>query len=77
MDAAVSEREHTAALSVVEVEGGSGGEATVSRDGVPGTWGSWASSFWTLGSYLKNGNNSTFYLFVCLLYIYINRKIIK
>lgn len=53
MDATVSERENTAVLSVVEVEGGSGGEATVSRDGVPGTWGSWASSFWTLGSYLK------------------------
>ena len=56
MDAMVSKRENTAALSVVVVEGGSGGKATVSRDGVPGTWGSWASSFWTLGSYLKNGN---------------------
>ena len=70
MDAMVSKRENTAALSVVVVEGGSGGKATVSRDGVPGTWGSWASSFWTLGSYLKNGNNSTSsYLFVCLLYV--------
>lgn len=45
-----------------------GMEKPVSKDGVPGTLGSWASSFWTLGSCLKNGNNSTFsYLLVWLL----------
>lgn len=39
MGAMVSKTKNTAALSVVVVEGGSGGKATVSRDGVPGLGG--------------------------------------
>lgn len=46
------------------------GEITVPVEGAPGALESWASSSWTLGSYLKNGTNSTF---SCLFLLLINK----
>lgn len=43
------------------------GKNIVSGDGATEALGSWASSFWTLGSCLKNGNN-TLALFSISLY---------